>query len=219
MPDGGWLIESSTDGTRPKIELEVTGDDVDSIVVLAPWAQSPYTNDRVEGLLKTTAPTVDRPRFNRTGADPVVVQRRPGGRGFTLVEVIISGVILVICAGVLLTLTSQALSMHRRGEEKVVAAALLDELLGRVLTEGAEDFGLIYSNQGPCDAPFQNWEYSVDIDNAVGSILQGERRGHESDRQPYECATLVAPAGRGSESSPVPEEPVDRENAGPRSTR
>ncbi|MED5507874.1 MAG: hypothetical protein VX684_08545 [Planctomycetota bacterium] len=53
MPDGGWLIESSTDGTRPKIELEVTGDDVDSIVVLAPWAQSPYTNDRVEGLLKT----------------------------------------------------------------------------------------------------------------------------------------------------------------------
>ncbi|MED5507873.1 MAG: type II secretion system protein [Planctomycetota bacterium] len=143
----------------------------------------------------------------------MVVQRRPGGRGFTLVEVIISGVILVICAGVLLTLTSQALSMHRRGEEKVVAAALLDELLGRVLTEGAEDFGLVYSNQGPCDAPFQNWEYSVDIDNAVGidpfkvNVVVTSPIGN-----PYECATLVAPR-LGEDPNPVrsPEEPVDRE--------
>ena len=52
LPDGGWLIESDTDGTRPKIELEITSEEVDSSVVLAPWAQSPYTSDRNAELYK-----------------------------------------------------------------------------------------------------------------------------------------------------------------------
>ena len=47
LADGGWWIESSSDGTRPKVELELVGKELDSTVTLPPWAQSPYTTDRV----------------------------------------------------------------------------------------------------------------------------------------------------------------------------
>jgi type II secretory pathway pseudopilin PulG len=48
LTDGGWWIEANTDGTRPKIELELEGNELDSSVVLPAWAQSPYTMDRIK---------------------------------------------------------------------------------------------------------------------------------------------------------------------------
>ena len=143
----------------------------------------------------------------------MVAGSRGTSRGFTLVEVIISSLILVISAGELLSLTSQALSTHRRGEEKIVAAALLDELLGRVLTEGAEDFGLMYPGQGSCDAPFSKWSYDVDIENSVGiDPFRVNAAVTSPTGRSYECATLIAPR-LGDEPNPVraPEEPIDRE--------
>lgn len=134
-------------------------------------------------------------------------------RGFTLVEVIISGIILVIAAGSLLSLTSQSLNMHRKGEEKVVAASLLDELLGKVLTEGAQDFENMHPSRGPCEEPFSNWEYEVDIDNAVGTDpYRVTARVVSPNGRTFECATLIAPR-LGEEPNPVraPAEPVDRE--------
>lgn len=50
LPDGGWWIEASSDGTRPKVELEIEGNDIDSSVVLPAWAQSPYTVDRIKDI-------------------------------------------------------------------------------------------------------------------------------------------------------------------------
>ena len=91
--------------------------------------------------------------------------------GFTLIEVLIAGVILAIGMTTLLTLTSRAIGLQRRGEQKIVAAALLDELLGSVLTEGPQDFIRIQSTSGPCDPPFEDWSYSVEIENAVGSEM------------------------------------------------
>ena len=134
-------------------------------------------------------------------------------RGFTLVEVIISGIILVIAAVSLLSLTSQSLSMHRRGEEKIVAASLLDELLSKVLTEGALDFESMYSSRGSCEEPFSNWEYEVEIDNAAGTDpYRVNARVVSPNGRTFECATLIAPR-LGEEPNPVraPAEPVDRE--------
>ena len=134
-------------------------------------------------------------------------------RGFTLVEVIISSIILVIAAGALLSLTSQSLGMHRRGEQKIVAASLLDELLGRVLTEGAQDFASMYPSRGFCEEPFTTWEYEVEIDSSVGiDPYRITARVTSPTGRSYECATLIAPR-LGDDPNPVraPDEPVDRE--------
>ena len=135
------------------------------------------------------------------------------GRGFTLVEVMIAGVILAIGMTSLLTLTSRALSMQRRGEQKIIAAALLDEILGSVLTEGPQDFERIQSTSGPCEAPFEDWDFEVDIESAVGSdpfkVLATVIAPNGTS---YECATLIAPK-LGEEPDPdrAPIEPIDRE--------
>jgi prepilin-type N-terminal cleavage/methylation domain-containing protein len=134
-------------------------------------------------------------------------------RGFTLVEVIISSIILVIAAGALLSLTSQSLGMHRRGEQKIVAASILDDLLSRVLTEGAQDFTSMYPSRGFCEEPFTTWEYEVEIGNSVGlDPYQVTARVTSPTGRNYECATLVAPR-LGEEPNPIraPDEPVDRE--------
>ena len=49
LANGGWWIEASSDGTRPKVELELEGKELDSSIVLPAWAQSPYTVDRIKG--------------------------------------------------------------------------------------------------------------------------------------------------------------------------
>ena len=141
--------------------------------------------------------------------------RRPGQRrcGFTLIEVIISGIILAIGMTALLTLTSRALAMQRRGERKIVAASILDELLGSVLTEGPHDFVKLHSTSGPCEPPFDDWEYKVEIDDSVGmDPFRVLAEVISPDGHVYECATLIAPK-LGEEPDPdrFPPEPIDRE--------
>ena len=133
--------------------------------------------------------------------------------GFTLIEVIIAGVILAIGMTALLTLTSRALSMQRRGEQKIIAASILDELLGSVLTEGPHDFVRLNSTSGPCEPPFENWEYKIDIEDAVGSDpfrVLAVTTSPSGDV--FQCATLIA-AKRGETPDPdrFPAEPIDRE--------
>ncbi len=133
--------------------------------------------------------------------------------GFTLIEVLIAGVILAIGMTTLLTLTSRAIGLQRRGEQKIVAAALLDEILSSVLTEGPQDFIRIHSTSGPCDPPFEDWEYNVDIENAVGSdpykVLATVTA---PDDRAYECGTLIAPKlGETPDPDRIPPEPIDRE--------
>ena len=48
LADSGWWIESSSDGTRPKVEFELEGKELDSSITLPPWSQSPYTTDRMK---------------------------------------------------------------------------------------------------------------------------------------------------------------------------
>ena len=133
--------------------------------------------------------------------------------GFTLIEVLVAGIVLAIGMTTLLSITSQALSTQRRGEQKIIAASLLDELLSSVLTEGPQDFIRLKSSSGPCDAPFDDWEYVVEIDNAVGSDpFKVLATVTSPSGQAYECGTLIAPK-LGEEPNPdrFPFEPIDRE--------
>ena len=137
----------------------------------------------------------------------------PHARGFTLIEVIIAGVILAIGMTALLTLTSRALSMQRRGEHKIIAAALLDETLGSVLTEGPHDYPRIHSTSGPCDPPFEDWSYDVDIEDSVGvdpfRVLATVTAPNGTQ---FECETLIAPKlGEVPDPDRMPPEPIDRE--------
>ena len=45
LPDSNWSILTNSDGTRPKIEMELQGDLVDASIVLDPWAPGPYVVD------------------------------------------------------------------------------------------------------------------------------------------------------------------------------
>ena len=48
LPDSGWSIIAHNDGTRPKIELEIEGDAVDTSITLDPWATGPYVIDNTQ---------------------------------------------------------------------------------------------------------------------------------------------------------------------------
>lgn len=137
--------------------------------------------------------------------------RRQGG--FTLIEVMIAGMILAIGMTALLTLTSRAISMQQRGEQKIIAAALLDETLGSVLTEGPHDYTRLHSTSGACDAPFENWEYSVEIEDSVGmDPFRVLATVTAPNGKQFECETLIAPKlGETPDPDRMPPEPIDRE--------
>ena len=140
-------------------------------------------------------------------------ETRRRNRGFTLIEVMIAGVVLAIGMTALLTLTSRAISMQRRGEQKIIAAALLDETLGVVLTEGPNDYTRMHSSSGACDEPFEDWSYVVDIENAVGSdpfrVLATVIAPNGDE---FMCETLIAPKlGEFPDPERMPPEPIDRE--------
>lgn len=132
--------------------------------------------------------------------------------GFTLIEVIIAGVILAIGMTSLLTLTSRALSMQQRGEQKIIAAALLDEKLGSILTEGPQDYVRLHSTSGQCDAPFEEWSFNIDIENSVGTDpFRVLATVTSPNGRLFECETLIAPKlGETPDPDRMPPEPIDR---------
>lgn len=143
----------------------------------------------------------------------MVIRKNHEPRGFTLIEVIIAGVILAVGAGSLLSLTSRALQMQRRGEQKIVAASLLDEILSTVLAEGPQDYLRMNSMSGSCDAPFEKWEYKLEIDDAVGTDpFRVMAVVYSPNGNAFDCSTLIA-ARLGEEPNPdrIPFEPIDRE--------
>jgi prepilin-type N-terminal cleavage/methylation domain-containing protein len=45
LPNGDWSLLTNMDGTRPKIEMELLGENVHATVMLDPWAQTPTVID------------------------------------------------------------------------------------------------------------------------------------------------------------------------------
>lgn len=129
-------------------------------------------------------------------------------------DAVIAGILLSIGLVTILSVGGQAMTMQRRGEVDVRAAAALDELLSAVLTEGPEDYEKLHPLSGSFDAdsPFQDFQFTVEIERGgagvparvVASVI------HEGGRD-YSIETSIAEK-RGDEPDPVrtPSEPIDR---------
>lgn len=135
--------------------------------------------------------------------------------GFALMDAVIAGVLLSIGMVAILTVGGQALSLQRRGEIDVRAAAALDELLSMVLTEGPVDFPDLHPMNEAFDAssPYEGFRYQIDIEPGGSGVpaLVKVALEHESGRR-YEIETMIAEK-RGEEPDPIrtPVEPIDRE--------
>jgi len=135
-------------------------------------------------------------------------------RGFALMDAIVAGILLAIGMIAVLGVSGHALTMQRRGEIDIRAAAALDELLSLVLTEGPVDFEDLHPTRGKFEAgtPYDDFEYEIDIApggagvpaHIVVSLV------HDSGRA-YSIETRIAEK-RGEEPDPVrePYEPLDR---------
>lgn len=135
--------------------------------------------------------------------------------GFALMDAIIAGILLSIGMVAVLSVAGQALSLARRGEIDVRAAAAIDELLGKVLTEGPRDFPELHPTAGPFeeDSPYTDFEYAIRIDQG-GPGVPAEVEvvlTHESGRA-YTVVTRIAEK-RGEEPDPIryPTDPIDRQ--------
>ncbi len=134
--------------------------------------------------------------------------------GFALMDAVIAGVLLAIGMVGVLSVVGQAMSLARRGETDVRAAAAIDELLSMVITEGPVDFADIHPVEGEfgLDSPYADFSYAIRIQQG-GSGIPAEVEVallHEGGRT-YRVATLVAER-RGEEPNPLrtPETPIDR---------
>ncbi|MSQ90089.1 MAG: hypothetical protein EXS01_01670 [Phycisphaerales bacterium] len=137
----------------------------------------------------------------------------PTRRAFALMEVVIAGVILAIGLGSIVSLAARALMDQQRGERAVLAAALLDELLASVLVEGPEDWPKMHDRTGMCDAPWDDFEYQVDIEKAEpGEPCDVLAIVRDPVGREFRCATRIA-LRLGDEPNPTrqPSEAFDRE--------
>lgn len=143
--------------------------------------------------------------------------RHPGPRqrrGFALIDAVIGGIILAIGLAVILSLGARAISMQREGEVRIMAAHLADELLSTIQMEGPSDFIKLYDSFGRYDAPFQDFEYDVSLEDrglgypyrVTATII------HVPTGAEYLLETLISDR-EGDDPNPVrsPSEPLDRE--------
>ncbi len=85
-------------------------------------------------------------------------------RGVVIVEALVGGLILATGLAVLISLASHAMARQQLGEQRVVAAALLDELLSGVLADGPLDYSKRNNTEGVFGPPFEGFSYRIDIE-------------------------------------------------------
>jgi len=83
--------------------------------------------------------------------------------GMALVDAIVAVIILGAALSVILSLSGQALSSQRRGDDLAAAAMLADEQLALVLARGPDDYAKTFPVRGECDAPFERFRFALDI--------------------------------------------------------
>lgn len=138
----------------------------------------------------------------------------PRRRGFALIDVIIGGILLAVGLAAILSLGARSMNMHLKGEREVIAASLLDDLLGSVLADGPKDFPDLHEMRGYCDPPYEDFEFAVDIEEGNSGVPYkvAVTVQHSASRDTWTVETLIA-AKLGDEPDPprAPLEPIDRE--------
>ena len=84
-------------------------------------------------------------------------------RAFALLDALVGGVLLGLAMVVVIGLTGAAISSQAKGERFEIAAQLADERLNMVLAVGPESYPGVFKMKGPCDEPFEEYEYDVEI--------------------------------------------------------
>lgn len=142
--------------------------------------------------------------------------RRPKRRdsGIALIDVIVGGILLAVGLTAILSLGARSLSLHQRGEREVIAAALIDDLLGTVLADGPKDFPDLHEMRGFCDPPYEDFQFLVEIDDGNSGVPYkvAVTVQHTGTGDAWTVETLIA-AKLGEEPDPerMPVEPIDRE--------
>jgi Tfp pilus assembly protein PilV len=93
-------------------------------------------------------------RFTRQGRD------RPG---VILVDILVATIILGVSLMTLISMTGRAMASQRQGQQLQTAAMLLDAQLSLVLAFGPDDYGSKHSLEGPCEPPFENFRYQIEM--------------------------------------------------------
>jgi hypothetical protein len=141
-----------------------------------------------------------------------MVRRGRSRRGFALLDAILGGAMLALGLAGVVTLSQRALAMLQRGEREAMAAAMLDELLGQVITEGPGAFTRNRQAAGRMPEPWPDWEFTVDLDaGGLGDPITVTATVIDPTGTSFRCATRVAP--HDDRLPPVerqPPEPVDR---------
>jgi hypothetical protein len=144
---------------------------------------------------------------------PRITTGRPRRRGVVLIDAIVGGVMLGIALTALFTISSRALLMQTQGAKRLTAAWLADELLTMVLVEGPDRFPRMHKTHGPFDAPFDEFEFVVDIDS-LGRTAPYKVTANVSwdDGQSVSVETIIAlRLEEDEEETREPLEPVDRD--------
>lgn len=85
-------------------------------------------------------------------------------RGIALIDVIVGAVMLGIGITAVISVSTRALADQVEGEHQLVASWLADELLSMVLVDGPVQYPKIHDTYGTFDAPFELYEYELDIE-------------------------------------------------------
>lgn len=109
----------------------------------------------------------------------MVTPSRTSRRAVALVDAIVAVIILGVSLAVILSLTGQAISSQRVGEEMQNAAMLADEQLNLVLTRGPDDYAKSFPVDGDCDEPFQSYHFKLQIDG-------------QGDTAPYKVKCVIS---------------------------
>jgi hypothetical protein len=140
--------------------------------------------------------------------------RRARRRGFALIDVIVGGILLAVGLAAVLSLGARSMNLHQRGEREIIAATLLDDLLGTILAEGPKDFPDLHPMQGNCESPFEDFQFLIEIDEGSSGVPYriAVSVQHTATGDTWTVETLIAPK-LGDEPDPerMPLEPIDRE--------
>jgi len=135
-------------------------------------------------------------------------------RGVALIDVIIGSAMLAIGLAVVVSMSSRSLARQSNAERQITASWLADELLTMILVVGPDEYAKAYPSRDRFDAPFDNFTYSVVIEDqsefmplTVRATVSWEEAG---GRRSIDIDTLIA-RRHGESVDRLPAESIDRE--------
>lgn len=136
-------------------------------------------------------------------------------RGVILVDAILGAVLLGMALAAMLTIAGRAVRAQGEGQRIATAAALIDEQLNLVLARGPDNYASRFPTDGPCDAPFSEYSYRIDISGGQSGeacdVVVTVQWVYAGRQRSASVETMIAPR-EGDEPDPerAPAEPVER---------